>query len=171
MTTIFGTTPVPALPQGLPDSDADAPWVDEGAHEGEIMLLDRDYVARLILRDVVRDIVWCRHLDEHMLAIGSEYGHHAYMVDISEWRILRELFIWRDEDRYCNRFGILVTPDEQRCVFLSDATIHVLSWRGDVLYVRRIETTDTFVSLDNDSITLLDVANGDLQFTLPFGHQ
>ena len=168
MSTIAGMTTLGELPEEIPGGHADEVWVERGARVDEVILHDQKYATRLTLYSLVGDLVWRRHLDKRVLALASERGNRGYMVDLVTWSVLHEFFIWRDEESYWHRMNVLVTPDGAHCVFFSDQTIHALSWRGVMWYVRRIDTTDDLISLDNHSITLLDEPNGGLKFTLPF---
>jgi hypothetical protein len=168
MTTSAGVMAVGENPSEIPDGQIDAVWVQHGAAVDEIEFYDDSDVLRLTLAQLDGSLVWRRHLEERVIVVASERGRQAYLVDLATWRILKEVIIWRDDDHYWNRMDILVTPDESRCVLLSDTLVQVLTWRGTLLYARRIETTDRFVSLSNDSITLMDEPNGGLLFTLPF---
>ena len=168
MTTISGAVTVGEYPDEIPDGYKDEVWVQQGSQEDEVNLCDERLAPRLAVSHMAGDLVWRRHIEERVIAIASQRGTQAYLIDLAAWRILRRIDLRRDEDSYWNRTEILATPDESRCVLLSDTRIHVVTWRGVLLYIRRIETTDQFVSLGNDSITLMDEPNGGLIFTMPF---
>lgn len=172
MTTIAGSfTPgkyPDELPDELPGGQRDWIWVERGGAEDQLELYDALGAPPVVLADLVGATLWLRHIEEQVIVVASELGKHAYMLDLATWRMLQDVEIWRADESYWHRLPILATPDESRCVLLSDRMIHVLTWRGTVVYERHIYVTDRFIALGNDSYTLSDEPYGSLEFTMPF---
>jgi hypothetical protein len=168
MTTVAGTLTVGEYPDEIPGGQQDELWVQQGAAQDEVELYDGDLtLPRLTVSQMEGAFVWRRHIEERVIAIASHVGQTVYLIDLATWQILLQRGVWRSPYDNEYRMEIFATPDESRCVALSDMLIHVFTWRGLPLYSRRIEATDRFVSLANDSITLWDEANGGLEFTMP----
>ncbi len=156
----WGVLPLPGLPQELPVGQKSKLLIQGSSHEDTILLRDDVRGLHQELADLVRDLIWCFHEKEQVLILGSQYGHHVYLLKVDKWQVSCDILIFRDKNPAWNRMGILPTPDGMRVLIISDWTAHLLSWSGEVSLEGRIQPNHSVRKLERDSLTLYDHSNG-----------
>jgi hypothetical protein len=123
----FGTTPIAALPQELPVGGGRTLLLLPGSTADAIVQWNQTQDQRRELSDLALDLVWWSNLDEEAMVIGSEDGHHVYVVDLKTLEVTQAITVLHDEDKAWEKFAILVTPDGAHVVVVSELKFVILA--------------------------------------------
>lgn len=157
--TRIDTIPTACLPQKLFSSIENTLVLLPGNAPDSIFLSVEGQHHYVEMQDIIFDVVYCYSGHENVIVVGSEYGQHVYYADTKRMQIKRAIQILREEEQHWNRFVILVTPDEKHIVILTELVFVVTDWSGEIIMDHRIIPTDSFVSLNNGSISFHDESN------------
>ncbi len=91
--------------------------------------------------------------ERHSLVLGSGTGSYFYIIDTETLDLLCEMRLVRYGEP---RFDLLITPDRQRIVVISELSIVVCTWGGEVLMAHPLTSRVELRTLEDDIIRVYD---------------